>query len=94
MNAIVSVLSFGPILWKLSGSLTLFGLTIPKALFWLVLVYVFVVSLAAFRLGHPLIRLSFRNERPTPHSATGWCDFVMSANRWRSPAASRPRSVP
>ena len=62
VNAIVSVLSFGPILWRLSGSLTLFGLTIPKALFWLVLVYVLVVSLAAFRLGHPLIRLSFRNE--------------------------------
>ncbi len=62
VNAIVSVLSFGPILWNLSGSLTLFGWTIPKALFWLVLVYVFVISLAAFKLGHPLIRLSFRNE--------------------------------
>ena len=62
VNAIVSVLSFGPILWNLSGSLTLFGVTIPKALFWLVLVYVLVISLGAFRLGHPLIRLSFRNE--------------------------------
>jgi vitamin B12/bleomycin/antimicrobial peptide transport system ATP-binding/permease protein len=62
VNAIVSVLSFGPILWNLSGSLTVFGWTIPKALFWLVLVYVFVISLVAFRLGHPLIRLSFRNQ--------------------------------
>jgi vitamin B12/bleomycin/antimicrobial peptide transport system ATP-binding/permease protein len=62
VNSIVSVLSFGPILWNLSGSLTLFGLTVPKALFWLVLVYVFFVSLVAFRLGHPLIQLSYRNE--------------------------------
>ena len=46
VNAIVSVLSFGPILWRLSGSLSLFGVTIPKALFWLVLVYVLVISLA------------------------------------------------
>ncbi len=62
VNAVVSVLSFGPILWNLSGSLSLFGVTIHKALFWLVLVYVLVISLGAFRLGHPLIRLSFRNE--------------------------------
>ena len=44
-------MSFAPILWNLSGPLTLFGVTIPKALFWLVLVYVLVVSVVAFRLG-------------------------------------------
>jgi len=63
VNSIVSVLSFAPILWRLSGSLTLFGWTIPKALFWLVLVYVLLISLGAFRIGHPLIKLSFNNER-------------------------------
>jgi len=62
VNAIVSVLSFGPILWNLAGPLTLFDWTIPKALFWLVLVYVLFASIVAFKLGHPLIRLSFRNE--------------------------------
>jgi vitamin B12/bleomycin/antimicrobial peptide transport system ATP-binding/permease protein len=62
VNSIVSVLSFGPILWNLSGSLTLMGVTIPKALFWLVLVYVFFGTIVSFWLGHPLIRLSFRNQ--------------------------------
>ena len=33
--AIVSVVSFTPILWNLSGPLTLFGVTVPKALFWI-----------------------------------------------------------
>lgn len=63
VNSIVSVLSFGPILWSLSGPLTLLGLTIPKALFWLVLAYVAFGTAIAFWLGHPLIQLSFRNEK-------------------------------
>src|SRR6478735_1559092 len=45
--AIVNVVSFTPILWGLAGPLTVFGVTVPKALFW---------------IGRPLIRLSFRNE--------------------------------
>jgi putative ATP-binding cassette transporter len=60
--AIVNVISFTPILWRLSGPLTLFGVTVPKALFWMALVYVFFTTVVAFWIGHPLIRLSFRNE--------------------------------
>ena len=60
--AIVSVVEFTPILWSLSGPLTLFGLTLPRALFWMALVYVFFTTVVAFWIGHPLIRLSFRNE--------------------------------
>jgi vitamin B12/bleomycin/antimicrobial peptide transport system ATP-binding/permease protein len=60
--AIVNVISFTPILWGLSGPLTLFGVTVPKALFWMALVYVFFTTVVAFWIGHPLIRLSFRNE--------------------------------
>lgn len=63
VNAVASVASFTVILWRLSGSLTLFGVEIPKALFWTVIAYVLVASLIAFRIGHPLIRLSFRNEQ-------------------------------
>jgi len=61
--AIVNVISFTPSLWGLAGPLTLFGVTIPKALFWMLLVYVFFTTVIAFWIGHPLIRLSFRNER-------------------------------
>ena len=61
--AIVNVISFTPILWGLAGPLTIFGVTVPKALFWMALVYVFFTTIVAFWIGHPLIRLSFRNER-------------------------------
>ncbi len=63
INSVVSVASFAVILWRLSGTLTVFGVGIPKALFWIVIVYVVTASLIAFRIGHPLIRLSFRNEQ-------------------------------
>ena len=62
VQSVVSVISFAAILWNLSGSLTMFGLTLPKALFWIVIVYVLVATVVAFWIGHPLIRLSFRNE--------------------------------
>ncbi len=60
--AIVNVVSFTPILWGLAGPLTVFGVTVPKALFWMALLYVFFTTVVAFWIGHPLIRLSFRNE--------------------------------
>ena len=62
VEAVVSVFSFGAILWRLSGPLTLGTLTFPKALFWVVIVYVLVATVFAFVIGRPLIRLSFMNE--------------------------------
>jgi putative ATP-binding cassette transporter len=62
VTSIVSVVSFTPILWHLAGPLTVFGVTVPKALFWMALVYVFFTTVVAFWIGRPLIRLSFRNE--------------------------------
>jgi vitamin B12/bleomycin/antimicrobial peptide transport system ATP-binding/permease protein len=62
VTSIVSVVSFTPILWGLAGPLTIFGVTVPKALFWMALVYVFFTTVVAFWIGRPLIRLSFRNE--------------------------------
>lgn len=56
------MLSFGTILWRLSESVTLGGLTLPRALFWIVLVYVLVVTIVAFVTGRPLIGLSYLNE--------------------------------
>ena len=60
--AIVSTVSFTPILWNLAGPLTVFGVTVPRALFWIALAYVAVTTVIAFWIGRPLIRLSFRNE--------------------------------
>ena len=62
VEAVLSVLSFGPILWRLSEPVTISGLTLPRALFWIVLVYVLVATIVAFAIGRPLIRLSYLNE--------------------------------
>jgi vitamin B12/bleomycin/antimicrobial peptide transport system ATP-binding/permease protein len=62
ISSVLSVVSFAPILWGLAGPLTLLGVTIPKALFWIALVYVLVATIIAFWIGRPLIRLSFINE--------------------------------
>jgi vitamin B12/bleomycin/antimicrobial peptide transport system ATP-binding/permease protein len=63
VQSVVSVVSFAVILWNLSFPITFFGLRIPRALFWIVIVYVVVASVVAFGIGRPLIRLSFRNEQ-------------------------------
>nr|WP_311736227.1 ABC transporter ATP-binding protein/permease [Mycolicibacterium iranicum] len=62
VEAVLSVLSFGPILWRLSEPVTLGGMTLPRALFWIVVVYVLVATVVAFVIGRPLIRLSYLNE--------------------------------
>jgi vitamin B12/bleomycin/antimicrobial peptide transport system ATP-binding/permease protein len=62
VDSVVSVISFAAILWNLSGPLTLLGVTVPKALFWIVLLYVSIATAIAFWIGHPLIRFAFVNE--------------------------------
>jgi putative ATP-binding cassette transporter len=62
INSMVSVVAFTPILWTLSGPLTVFGVTLSHALFWIALLYVFITTVIAFWIGRPLIGLSFRNE--------------------------------
>ncbi|MBV8860904.1 MAG: ABC transporter ATP-binding protein/permease [Mycobacterium sp.] len=62
VQSVLSVVSFTAILWNLSGTLTLFGVSIPKAMFWILIVYMLVATILGFWIGRPLIRLSFRNE--------------------------------
>jgi vitamin B12/bleomycin/antimicrobial peptide transport system ATP-binding/permease protein len=62
VQAMLSVGSFTAILWNLSGNLTLFGVSIPRAMFWIVIAYVLIGTAVSFWIGRPLIRLSFRNE--------------------------------
>jgi len=62
VDAVVSVGSFAMILWNLSGPLSLFGVTLPKALFCIVMGYVLIATIVAFWIGRPLIRFSFLNE--------------------------------
>jgi len=64
INALLSMISFTAILWDLSGPLTLpiIG-ELPRALFWIGLIYVLVATFFAFWIGKPLIWLSFNNEK-------------------------------
>ncbi|MCV7384794.1 ABC transporter ATP-binding protein/permease [Mycolicibacter longobardus] len=62
VQSMVTVVSFTAILWNLSGTLTVLGVDIPRAMFLIVLVYVAIATIVAFWIGRPLIRLSFRNE--------------------------------
>ena len=43
--------------------LTMFGFTMPRAMFWIGFVYVLVATIIAFWIGRPIIRLSFDNEK-------------------------------
>ena len=63
VNAVASVISFAAILWNLSGNLNAFGVNLPRAMFWTVLVYVLIATVVAIWLGRPLIWLSFNNEK-------------------------------
>ncbi len=57
------MISFTLILWNLSGDLTLFGITMPRAMFWIAFIYVLIATIIAFWIGRPIIRLSFDNEK-------------------------------
>jgi putative ATP-binding cassette transporter len=67
VNALVSLVSFTLILWELSGPLNLLGIEVPRAMTFLVFVFVIVATVFAFRIGHPLILLNFLQERFNAH---------------------------
>lgn len=62
IESVLAVASFGVILWNLSGPLTVLNVTVPRALFWIVIGYVLLATAVAFWIGRPLIRLSFLDE--------------------------------
>src|SRR5512139_3737193 len=65
VNAVISMISFTAILWNLSGPLTLpiIGYELPRAMFWIGIVFVVFASVIAFWIGRPIIWLSFNNEK-------------------------------
>ncbi|WP_417251157.1 ABC transporter ATP-binding protein/permease [Castellaniella sp.] len=63
INATVSTIAFTLILWNLSGPMTVLGYEIPRAMVFLVFIYVFLATVLAIWIGKPLIRLNFLNEK-------------------------------
>jgi putative ATP-binding cassette transporter len=65
VSSIVSLVSFSIILWNLSAPLAILGFEIPRALMFITYLYVIIATIIAFKIGHPLVRLNFLNERFT-----------------------------
>ncbi len=63
LDAVVSLFEFTIILWGLSGALMLFGIELPRAMVFLVYLYVIVATVFAVWVGRPLMRLNFLNEQ-------------------------------
>ncbi len=63
LSSVVSFVSFVGILWALSGPMTIAGVPIPGYLVWAAIVYAVAGSVLAHRIGRPLVRLSFDQQR-------------------------------
>lgn len=63
LDAVVSLFAFTLILWSLSGMLALFGWEIPRAMVFMVYLYVIIATVFALKIGRPLILLNFLNEK-------------------------------
>ncbi|PWE41709.1 ABC transporter ATP-binding protein [Pseudomonas prosekii] len=63
LRNIVSLVSFSIILWGVSGSIEVFGITIPGYMFWCVLVYAVIGSWLTHLIGRRLIGLNNQQQR-------------------------------
>jgi putative ATP-binding cassette transporter len=60
---IVTLVSFLGILWSLSGTVTLFGVSIPGYMVWVALAYAIIGTWLTHLVGRPLASLRFRQQR-------------------------------
>src|SRR5712672_735353 len=63
LSAVVTLFSFLAILWALSGSLEIWGISIPGYMVWAALVYAVAGSVLTHVIGRPLIKLDFNQQR-------------------------------
>jgi putative ATP-binding cassette transporter len=63
ISTVVSLVSFSVILWGVSGSIEVFGISVPGYMFWCALLYAAVGSWLTHRIGRRLIGLSNQQQR-------------------------------
>ncbi len=63
ISSLVTLLSFLTILWTLSGAFTLLGHSIPGYMVWVAIAYAGIGSYFAHKVGKPLIKLNFNQQR-------------------------------
>jgi putative ATP-binding cassette transporter len=63
LSAVVTLISFLAILWGLSGTLEIWGISIPGYMVWAALIYAVAGSVLTHLIGRPLIGLDFNQQR-------------------------------
>jgi putative ATP-binding cassette transporter len=67
LSAIVTLISFVAILWRLSGALTIplgaRGIPVPGYMVWVALVYAIIGTWLTAKIGRPLVQLNFDQQR-------------------------------
>nr|WP_315970369.1 SbmA/BacA-like family transporter [Pelistega indica] len=63
ISSMVSAVAFTIILWGLSDEMQILGVTIPRGMVFALFIYIIVATVLAFKIGRPLIRLNFLDER-------------------------------
>lgn len=63
VNKTLLIIMFTGVLWRLSGPLQVGGVEIPNAMVFVAFVFSITVTVIAFWIGRPLVRLNFLNER-------------------------------
>lgn len=63
ISNVVSLFSFLGILWGLSGSVSLLGITIPGYMLWVAIAYAVAGTWLTHLVGRPLVRLNFQQQQ-------------------------------
>jgi vitamin B12/bleomycin/antimicrobial peptide transport system ATP-binding/permease protein len=63
LSSVVTLVSFTIILWSLSGDFTIGGVAIPGFMFWVALIYTGIGSWLTYKIGRPLVKLNFNQQR-------------------------------
>jgi putative ATP-binding cassette transporter len=63
MRSVVTLASFLVVLWTLSGAVTVLGITIPGYMVWVAILYAVAGTTLAHRIGRPLVRLNFAQQK-------------------------------
>lgn len=71
LDNLVKLFSYSAIVWSLSGSLSLalggVGIEIPGYMLWIAVLYALMGSLLLERIGHPLVRVDYHQQRCEAH---------------------------
>src|SRR5690348_5083206 len=63
LSSVVMLVSFTVILWQLSGDFSIGGVVIPGFMFWVAVVYTGIGSWLTYKIGRPLVKLNFNQQR-------------------------------